>query len=283
MVTPTTTLPLVPLSVMCGYFTNKIEGEVLLRKGLPEWHFILTLRGRGWLRDAGQQVVMEPGDLVAYRPHTPQHYGHARRPAWKMAWMRVFPRAECLDWLAWPELMPGVLRLRLEPEVLAAVAAEFAEMFRLQEDRSLLYRLDRVTNQMEKLLLVCGEANPVRSRPKKGDPRLAPAIEHLSRRYTENASLETLASECGLSRALFARLFVERTGKTPHAFLERQRIDQACYLLHETDLPVAEVAEQAGFPSQYYFARRFTKLTGTSPSTYRTQAKARSAPTEAKR
>jgi hypothetical protein len=31
MVAPTTTLPSVPLSVMCGYFTNKIEGEVLLR------------------------------------------------------------------------------------------------------------------------------------------------------------------------------------------------------------------------------------------------------------
>jgi len=56
---------------------------------------------------------------------------------------------------------------------------------------------------------------------------------------------------------------------TPRGYAERQRLGRSMQLLEVTLLPVNEVARQAGFENQFYFAARFKKLTGRSPSAFR--------------
>jgi AraC-like DNA-binding protein len=55
---------------------------------------------------------------------------------------------------------------------------------------------------------------------------------------------------------------------TPH-YLTRWRIEIAARRLRDTDLPVATIATEVGYTSEYAFNRAFTRLRGHPPGGYR--------------
>ena len=83
--------------------------------------------------------------------------------------------------------------------------------------------------------------------------------------------LETFSEELGVSYSWFRRSFRNHTGLTPQRYRLLQQLDRACQLLGDTTLPVGAIAERLGFSSQAYFARRFRKETGFSPTVWRRQ------------
>ena len=64
-------------------------------------------------------------------------------------------------------------------------------------------------------------------------------------------------------------LFKRATGLSPKRFQMRARLLKAGRLLRETDLPIADVAEQTGFESIYAFSHRFRRAVGCTPTSYR--------------
>jgi AraC-like DNA-binding protein len=81
--------------------------------------------------------------------------------------------------------------------------------------------------------------------------------------------LETFSEDLGVSYSWFRRSFRAHTGLTPQRYRLLQQLDRACQLLGDTGLPVGVIAERLGFSSQAYFARRFRKETGFSPTVWR--------------
>lgn len=82
-------------------------------------------------------------------------------------------------------------------------------------------------------------------------------------------ALNVIASEVGMSRYHFSRVFKESMGVSPFNYILRQRIERAKKLLTETDLPIADVALQSGFSGQSHFATFFRKLVGLTPRSFR--------------
>lgn len=83
--------------------------------------------------------------------------------------------------------------------------------------------------------------------------------------------LETVSGDLGVSYSWFRKSFRAHTGLTPQRYRILQQLDRACQLLGDTGLPVGTIAERLGFSSQAYFARRFRKETGFSPTVWRKQ------------
>ena len=52
-------------------------------------------------------------------------------------------------------------------------------------------------------------------------------------------------------------------------YIASKRMDQAKYLLKNTNLSINEIAEQVGIPNTSYFYRQFKKATGKTPQQYR--------------
>ena len=63
--------------------------------------------------------------------------------------------------------------------------------------------------------------------------------------------------------------FHKEFNTTLTAYINSKRMDQAKYLLMNTDLSIADIAEQVGIPNVSYFYRQFKKETGKTPQQYR--------------
>lgn len=104
-----------------------------------------------------------------------------------------------------------------------------------------------------------------------GPTHLGKVLDLMHERMAEPLTLDVLASECGLSRFHFIRLFRGATGETPHQFLVRVRVERAKLLLSNSTLPIADVGAKVGYPDSGHFSRVFTKLTGSPPGRYRAE------------
>ena len=83
-------------------------------------------------------------------------------------------------------------------------------------------------------------------------------------------SVKDMARRTGLSSRQLERRFRATMGLTPHMFIESRRLIVAKEALADKQRTTTEVAESLGFPSIHTFSRWFTRLTGQSPSRYRT-------------
>lgn len=95
--------------------------------------------------------------------------------------------------------------------------------------------------------------------------KLQQAIDYIQAHLAEDISLEAIATELGMSRYYFCRLFKQSTGISPHQYVIKCRIDRAKDLLLQGHKSIADVAFQVGFSSQSHFTKHFKRLVGVTP------------------
>jgi AraC-like DNA-binding protein len=101
------------------------------------------------------------------------------------------------------------------------------------------------------------------------DPVTATALHHIHRDPVHPWTVAELASASGLSRAPFAKRFTALVGRPPLTYLTWWRMTTAARLLRDSDAPLATVAGQVGYTSEFAFAAAFKRAHGTAPGRYR--------------
>ncbi|MDN3029405.1 AraC family transcriptional regulator [Streptomyces sp. S.PB5] len=105
----------------------------------------------------------------------------------------------------------------------------------------------------------------------QADPVLAPALKAFHARPARKWTVEALAAEAGVSRALFAKHFTKVMGRPPLAYLTQCRMDEAETLLSDTHASLAQIAKHVGYADAFGFSAAFKRHRGISPSTFRTR------------
>jgi AraC family transcriptional regulator of adaptative response / DNA-3-methyladenine glycosylase II len=85
----------------------------------------------------------------------------------------------------------------------------------------------------------------------------------------DGADVEALADRLGVGERQLRRLFRRHLGASPIAVAQTRRVLLAKHLIHETGLPMSEIALAAGFGSIRRFNETFQQLFGRAPSTLR--------------
>ena len=82
-------------------------------------------------------------------------------------------------------------------------------------------------------------------------------------------TVEALADRAGMSARTFARVYLQRTGRTPAKVVEELRLEHARRALEETRSGLKEIATQSGFRDEERMRRTFHRHLGVSPQDYR--------------
>src|SRR2546428_1601867 len=104
--------------------------------------------------------------------------------------------------------------------------------------------------------------------------RLRRVSQYIQEHLQRELRLAELSALVHMSPYHFARLFKRSTGVPPHRFLVRCRIDEARALLAARTAPIAEISRMVGFRTPSHFTTTFRRITGMTPSVYRSGGRA---------
>lgn len=101
------------------------------------------------------------------------------------------------------------------------------------------------------------------------DPPLVKALRFIRENPGRPIQVADVARAAGLCRRTLELRFHNLLGRSPAAEIRRVRIDRAIELLQRTKLPIATVAERAGFSSAEYMSSVFRSQLSSTPLQYR--------------
>ncbi len=100
------------------------------------------------------------------------------------------------------------------------------------------------------------------------DPNIMFILNYILAHY-QTLSLHELASFFHYSERQLTRILKDYTGKSFTAVIQEIRLQRACELLCNPDLPIAEIAAHVGYSNVSYFYRIFKNRHHMSPADYR--------------
>ncbi|MGZ9899702.1 helix-turn-helix domain-containing protein [Shewanella gaetbuli] len=126
-------------------------------------------------------------------------------------------------------------------------------------------------NEQGKIIGSYGVARNVQETVKNlmGVDILKKPIEYINQHYAQDICIKELANASHLSVSALERRFKKHLQKTPKQFLREFRLEKARRMLIETQLPISDIAQNAGFASHSYFSQHFKAMFGELPTHYR--------------
>lgn len=98
-------------------------------------------------------------------------------------------------------------------------------------------------------------------------------MEDIDCNFTKDITLNDLAEKYAVSISNLSGIIKRETGMTFTEHLAKRRVKKAEQLLKNEKYSVAEVGKLVGYHDYYYFTKWFKKLTGVTPSKYRSGRK----------
>lgn len=99
--------------------------------------------------------------------------------------------------------------------------------------------------------------------------RMSTIMDYTMNYFDTEIDLKTIAFEANMTPNAFCRYFKQRTNKTYFQFLIEVRIENACRLLKNKEVLIAEVSEKSGFKNISNFNRKFKEVKGITPTRFR--------------
>ena len=99
---------------------------------------------------------------------------------------------------------------------------------------------------------------------------ISKAIHYIQENFHENISLDDVAKEINMSYHYFSKFFKESIGTNFVDYLTELRIVKSKEMLKDSGVSIKEICNEIGYSDPNYFSKTFKKVTGMTPTEYRT-------------
>ncbi|MGF6507981.1 AraC family transcriptional regulator [Paraburkholderia sp. 32] len=105
------------------------------------------------------------------------------------------------------------------------------------------------------------------------DPQIAMSLQKMHADVANHWTVDILAKQVGMSRAVFARRFSECVGQAPATYLSNWRIALAKDALLNSNRSVNDIGLSIGYLSDSAFSTAFSRIVGCSPASFRREGR----------
>lgn len=262
----------------------KFEKKVInISEALPlhkqdTWEITYVVHGRGVRTLGDKQSEFVEGDIVFIPPHIPHHWEFNSKYAENnenVEYLTLSFKTEYIDRCssAFPEITERLEELKSVaaaltfPEKEAAVLADMMTKMSNDAPSELLpyvFRLVLLLSKYCKKATVAGTY----SETNRTSDRINRVKDFSQSNYARTITIDMVAEHVGMNRSSFCTFFKKATGQTYITYLNKLRVDRACYLLREGNFNITEVCYMVGFNDVPYFNRCFKNNRGMSPKEY---------------
>jgi AraC family transcriptional regulator len=95
------------------------------------------------------------------------------------------------------------------------------------------------------------------------------AVAHIEANLGSKMVLAEISGLAALSKSHFCRAFKHTIGTSPMAYVALRRIERARALIASSSERLSDIALECGFADQPHFNRRFFRVVGMSPGSWR--------------
>ncbi len=94
-------------------------------------------------------------------------------------------------------------------------------------------------------------------------------FEFVESNFDQNCSLKFLSKKTGFSYPYLSRYFKNNVGISFNSYVNQYRINNACYILNNSNCSILQCALDSGYTSLRSFNRNFKSIIGITPNEYR--------------
>lgn len=246
-------------------FIKAEDGSAAQRKDLDSFLFAVVIKGRGALEFGEDRYSLNGGDCVFIDCRIPFNMESSETEPWELMWIR-FNGATSGKYY---EFFLTHLKNVFKPASTEKIISVIAEIIRINEMRSAnaeILTSGLIMNLLTYILTMndCDEQVDSTLRQK-----LSAVNSYIEEHFTEEITLEKLASTFYISKYYLTREYKKIYGKTIFQHIITCRINCGKKLLRFSDKSVEEIAHLCGFNDQSYFARQFKKSENVTCFAYR--------------
>ena len=242
------------------------------------WEITYIVHGKGMRTLGDKQSEFAEGDIVLIPPHIPHFWEFDPEHTGSndiVEYYTLMFKTEYIDRCssAFPEITERLEELKSVAVALAfddkksAVLADMMTKMTHEDTTELLPYVFRLVLLLSKY---CKNATVVGtySETDRTSDRINRVKEFSQSNYARTITIDMIAEHVGMNRSSFCTFFKKATGQTYITYLNKLRVDRACYLLREGNFNVTEVCYMVGFNDVPYFNRCFKNNRGMSPKEY---------------
>ena len=94
---------------------------------------------------------------------------------------------------------------------------------------------------------------------------MSPIGSYLQKNYLNIHGLDELTEHFRITKSHLCHLFKKQTGMSVLQYVHRLKIQHACRLVQETNIPMSEISSMCGFGTVRYFNKTFKSIIGYTP------------------
>jgi len=233
------------------------------RESFDNYLLIYSLSGKGYVKSAGCEHIILPGQAVLIYCGTPHVYKTYGSDGWEFKWVHFSGNSATAyyDILNKDGVAPVNLQMNSEIGDYFDDIAEILEFGINIPDIKACARLSTLISE------IIVRKNSTLNNPMFAEHKgqILHAVHFIEENYAKDITISDIAQVSYLSKSYFLKVFRELTGAPPYEYLINYRTRKAQYLLSHSDMGIGEIALAVGFSDASGFIRSFRKTTGYTP------------------